>query len=52
MVNLQGRVAEGFKQGRLQPDIEAVAQLRYASTLYQETENYLEVEEALSKGVG
>ena len=36
---------------RLQPHAEAIIRLRYATVLHQETENYKEAEEALSKGV-
>ena len=31
--------------------MEAAVRLRYAAVLYEETENYMEAEEALSKGV-
>ena len=31
--------------------MEAVVRLRYATALYEETENIMEAEEALSKGV-
>ena len=36
---------------RLQPRLEATIRLRYASILYEETENYFEAEENLSKGI-
>ena len=35
----------------MQPNLEAMTRLRYASILFQETENFMEAEEALSKGV-
>ncbi|MCJ1393033.1 hypothetical protein MMC18_005905 [Xylographa bjoerkii] len=40
-----------LRQGRLSPDLEARTRLRYASVLFQETENYMEAEEALSQGI-
>ncbi|MCJ1400658.1 hypothetical protein MMC11_003866 [Xylographa trunciseda] len=40
-----------LRQGRLSPDLEARTRLRYASILFQETENYMEAEEALSQGI-
>ena len=36
---------------KLQPAQEAVVRLRYATVLYEETENEMEAEEALSKGI-
>ena len=36
---------------KLQPDWEARVRLRYATILYEETENTMEAEEALSKGI-
>ena len=35
----------------MKPHVEAVVRLRYATILYEETENMMEAEEALSKGV-
>ncbi|MCJ1378747.1 hypothetical protein MMC17_001846 [Xylographa soralifera] len=40
-----------LRQGRLSPILEARTRLRYASVLFQETENYMEAEEALSQGI-
>ncbi|MCJ1435120.1 hypothetical protein MMC27_004490 [Xylographa pallens] len=40
-----------IRQGRLSPVLEARTRLRYASILFQETENYMEAEEALSQGI-
>ncbi|KAF7718682.1 Uncharacterized protein PECH_001460 [Penicillium ucsense] len=40
-----------LKNWRLQPRKEALVRLRYARTLYEETENDLEAETALSKGI-
>lgn len=40
--------AQHFK---MQPQLEAVVRLKYATILYEETENAMEAEEALSKGV-
>lgn len=37
---------------RLQPRMEALVRLRYARILFEETDNNLEAETALSKGVG
>ena len=36
---------------KLQPEIEARVRLRYATILFEETENVMEAEEALSKGI-
>ncbi|KAL9125769.1 MAG: hypothetical protein Q9217_005072 [Psora testacea] len=36
---------------KLQPEREATVRLRYATILYEETENTMEAEEALSKGI-
>ena len=36
---------------RLQPEQEATVRLRYATVLFEETENEMEAEEALSKGI-
>lgn len=36
---------------RLQPRVEALVRLRYARILFEETDNDLEAETALSKGV-
>ena len=40
-----------LKHFRLQPQTEAKVRLRYATVLYEETENVTEAEEALSKGI-
>ncbi|KAL8830234.1 MAG: hypothetical protein Q9191_001548 [Dirinaria sp. TL-2023a] len=40
-----------LKYWRLQPLLEARIRLRYATVLYDETENFMEAEEALSKGI-
>lgn len=40
-----------LKHFKLQPQREAIVRLRYASVLYEETENTMEAEEALSKGI-
>lgn len=39
-------------QYRLQPRVEATVRLRYASILYEETDNLDEAEDALNKAVG
>ena len=44
-------VANCYKQWRLQPKLEALTRFRYATILYQETENFMEAEESLSQGV-
>ena len=36
---------------KLQPEVEATVRLRYATVLLLETENFMEAEEALSKGI-
>lgn len=40
-----------LKHFKLQPESEAIVRLRYATVLYEETENTMEAEEALSKGI-
>ena len=40
-----------LKRYTLVPEREAVVRLRYATVLYEETENLMEAEEALSKGI-
>ena len=45
------RSAKYLKHWRLQPRLEAVVRWRYATILHEETENVMEAEEALSKGV-
>ena len=45
------KTSKNCQNWRLQPRLEAATRLRYASILYQETENYIEIEEALSQGV-
>lgn len=40
-----------IKQFKLQPQMEASVRLRYASVLYDETENMLEAEQCLSDGI-
>lgn len=40
-----------LKHFKMQPEREAVVRLRYATVLYEETENAMEAEEALSKGI-
>lgn len=40
-----------LKNCKLPPRIEATARLRYVGVLYEETENYMEAETALSKGI-
>ena len=40
-----------LKNVKLGPRIEANIRLRYAGVLYEETENYMEAETALSKGI-
>ena len=40
-----------MKNIRLAPRIEANIRLRYAGVLYEETENFMEAEIALSKGI-
>jgi hypothetical protein len=40
-----------LRQVRLPPRVEANIRLRYAGVLYEETENYMEAEIALSKGI-
>lgn len=39
-------------QYRLQPRVEAMVRLRYASILFEETDNLNEAEDALNKAVG
>ncbi|KAL9132826.1 MAG: hypothetical protein Q9175_006001 [Cornicularia normoerica] len=40
-----------LKHFKMQPDREALVRLRYATILFEETENTMEAEEALNKGV-
>ncbi|KAJ9226207.1 hypothetical protein DTO027B5_5891 [Paecilomyces variotii] len=40
-----------LKNWRLQPRTEALVRLRYARVLYEETDNHMEAETALSKGI-
>ena len=40
-----------LKHVRLSPRVEANIRLRYAGVLYEETENFMEAEIALSKGI-
>ena len=40
-----------LKHFKLQPEREAIVRLRYATILYEETDNAMEAEEALSKGI-
>ncbi|KAL8791476.1 MAG: hypothetical protein Q9213_000093 [Squamulea squamosa] len=40
-----------LKRSRLQPQMEATVRLRYASILYDETQNILEAEQMLSEGI-
>lgn len=40
-----------LKHYKLAPEREAIVRLRYATVLYEETENTMEAEEALSKGI-
>ena len=40
-----------LKHFKMQPEREAIVRLRYAAILFEETENYREMEEALSKGI-
>lgn len=40
-----------FKKMRLTPRLEAKVRLRYAGVLFEETENYMEAETALSQGI-
>jgi Cohesin loading factor len=46
-----GCLEASFKKSRLAPRLEARVRLRYASVLFEETENYMEAETALSQGV-
>jgi len=46
-----GCLEASFKKMRLAPRMEAKVRLRYASVLYEETENYMEAETALSQGI-
>ncbi|TVY48017.1 MAU2 chromatid cohesion factor-like protein [Lachnellula occidentalis] len=41
-----------LKRVKLSPRMEAIVRLRYAGVLYEETENTMEAETALSKGIG
>lgn len=40
-----------LKHFKLEPEREAIVRLRYATVIYEETENTMEAEEALSKGI-
>jgi hypothetical protein len=40
-----------LSKGDLPPRLEAKVRLRYASVLFEETENFMEAETALSKGI-
>jgi Cohesin loading factor len=44
-------VVLGELRSSLQPPVEAAVRLRYASVLYKETENYMDAEDMLSKGM-
>lgn len=46
-----GCLDTALKNVRLPPRIEANIRLRYAGVLYEETENFMEAETALSKGI-
>lgn len=46
-----GCLEAAFKKTKLAPRLEARVRLRYASVLYEETENYMEAETALSQGI-
>lgn len=45
------KIAYSIKRWRLQPRSEALVRLRYANVLFEETDNIMEAETALSKGV-
>ena len=46
-----GCLDTALKKVRLSPRVEAKIRLRYAGVLYEETENSMEAETALSKGI-
>ncbi|KAH6684131.1 cohesin loading factor [Halenospora varia] len=46
-----GCLEAALKWGRLQPRQDANVRLRYASVLYEETENYMEAEVTLNRGI-
>lgn len=46
-----GCLDTALKHIRLSPRVEANIRLRYAGVLYEETENFMEAETALSKGI-
>lgn len=46
-----GCLEAAFKKTRLAPRLEAKVRLRYAGVLFEETENYMEAETALSQGI-
>jgi hypothetical protein len=46
-----GCLEAAFKKTRLAPKLEAKVRLRYAGVLFEETENYMEAETALSQGI-
>lgn len=46
-----GCLEAAFKKTRLAPRLDAKVRLRYAGVLFEETENYMEAETALSQGI-
>jgi len=46
-----GCLEAAFKKTRLAPRLEAKVRLRYAGVLFEETENHMEAETALSQGI-
>jgi len=46
-----GCLAAALKKVKMSPRVEAKIRLRYAGVLYEETENYMEAETALSHGI-
>lgn len=46
-----GCLDTALKKVRLAPRVEAKIRLRYAGVLFEETENFMEAETALSKGI-
>ena len=50
-VSFKVLLADLLQNWRLQPRMEALVRLRYARILFEETDNNLEAETALSKGV-
>ncbi len=46
-----GCLEASLRKMRLPPRLEAKVRLRYASVLFEETENYMEAETALSQGI-